>query len=199
MKTELIIFLGILTTFTKNYTKTDTITLIWGLMITAIIKSNLKLTNKYRLYSIIFSFISLGLVFIFADDLTNYGQIISWSLKTLCIFPLFFLGIQQSYYNRNILFISILPGVLISIIGFILQLQNAPMDPEIKEYIPLANNLFDFYSFVIKNNLLTNVLMEAPLDHFIFACSFLLTVIQNIMLCMGIYFYINYFFIKKLN
>ena len=199
MKTELIIFLGILTTLTKNYTKTDTITLIWGLMITAIIKSNLKLTNKYRLYSIIFSFVSLGLVFIFADDLTNYGQIISWSLKTLCIFPLFFLGIQQSYYNRNILFISILPGVLISIIGFILQLQNAPMDPEIKEYIPLANNLFDFYSFVIKNNLLTNVLMEAPLDHFIFACSFLLTVIQNIMLCMGIYFYINYFFIKKLN
>lgn len=197
MKTELIIFLGILTTLTKNYTKTDTITLIWGLMITAIIKSNLKLTSKYRLYSIIFSFISLVLVFIFADDLTNYGQLISWSLKSICVFSMFLLGIEQSYYNRNILFISILPGVLISIIGFISQLKNAPIDPEIKEYIPLANNLFDFYSFVIKNNLLTNVLMEAPLDHFILACSFLLTVIQNIMLCMGIYFYINYFFIKK--
>lgn len=197
MKTELIIFLGILTTFTKNYTKTDTITLIWGLMITAIIKSNLKLTNKYRLYSIIFSFISLGLVFIFADDLTNYGQLISWSLKSICVFSMFFLGIELSYYNKNVLFVNILPGVIISIIGFILQLQNAPIDLDIKEYIPLANNLFDFYSFVIKNNLLTNVLMEAPLDHFILACSFLLTVIQNIMLCMGIYFYINYFFIKK--
>lgn len=199
MKTELIIFLGILTTLTKNYTKTDTITLIWGLMITAIIKSNLKLTSKYRLYSIIFSFISLVLVFIFADDLTNYGQLISWSLKSICVFSMFLLGIEQSYYNRNILFISILPGVLISIIGFISQLKNASIDPEIKEYIPLANNLFDFYSFVIRNNLLTNVLMETPLDHFTLACSFLLTVIQNIMLCMGIYFYINYFFIKKLN
>lgn len=196
MRIEFIILLGLLTTLIKGDSPTKA-TLIWFLMITAIIKSNLHLTNKYRLYSISLSLISLALVFGFSEDLTNYWQIITWSLRSLCVFPLFFLGIQQAYYNKNVLLISILPGVFISIIGFILQLQNIPIDSEIKEYVPMANNLLDFYIFVIKNNLLINVITDTPVEHFIFVCSMLLTIIQNIMLCMGIYFYVNYFFIKK--
>lgn len=173
--------------------------LLLVLMMVMTIKSAIKLKGNYIIYSILLCITFLLVLFITYDNSAPTNRVIILTVKALCISATFFLGIQQSYYNKWVLIFNILPAIVLTIWNIVYMVSITPIDPSYKEYIPSANNLSDLYYFVIKSNSLIEFINETLSYHIVFLVQIIYTLIINIMLCMGIYFYINYFFIKKLN
>lgn len=167
------------------------------LMIVMTIKSAIKLKGNYIIYSIFLCITFLLVLFITSDDSSPTNRIIILTVKSLCISATFFFGIQKSYYNKWVLIFSILPAIVLTIWNILYMFSITPIDPSYKEYIPSANNLSDLYYFIIKNKLLIEFINENLSYHIIYLAQIIYTLIINTMLCMGIYFYVNYFFIKK--
>lgn len=171
--------------------------IIYLLMLWVTVKVSLVLTNKYRIYVWLISCLYILLSITLYGDFPPLPTIITWTIKSICTFSTFLLGIQYSYYSKKVAIISSLPGMLLGLFGTILKLYQTPIEPEIKQYVPLLNNYLEAFQHIIKNNLLIEFISEAPFQYFTFGLSILLAIIQNTIFCMGIYFCITYFLLRN--
>lgn len=171
--------------------------IIYLLMLSITVKVFLLLTNKHRLYVGLVSCLYIFLSILLNGYFPPPPIIITWIIKSVCTFSTFYLCLQYSYYSKKVVLISSLPGILMGLFGTILKLYQTPIEPEIKQYVPFLNNYLEAFQHIIKNNLLIEFISDAPFQYFVFGISILLTILQNIMFCMGIYSCIIHFLLKN--
>jgi len=185
----------------------------WGIFLIFLIyvtyKIFLSLTNKYRGYSILFAFIYLCFLQITFDQFYNLSKTgtIGLFLRYILIFCTIFFIIKNNYLTKKLIplsMVNIFPAMVMQLTVTYQVLVKTSLEQDVIGIFPNVNNAADLYLYLIKNNLFFPFINEllatsTLIESLSVIMPILFELIENIIICLGIYYWATYIVLDKLS